>query len=66
MKSDYPKDFPKIGSPAFNALMHNGITFSDLPSYSEKDLLSIHGIGPKAVRILREYLGQQGLRFYDK
>lgn len=59
----YKNGFPKIGSPAYNALKHKGITLSDLPNYSEKELLEIHGVGPKAVKILSEYLKEKGLSF---
>lgn len=63
IKQAYADGFPKIGSPAFMALKHKGITLADLPKFSEKELLAIHGVGPKAVGILREYLGKQGLSF---
>jgi predicted Fe-Mo cluster-binding NifX family protein len=66
IKSAYANGFPKIGSPAFNALKHKGITLSDLPKYSEMDLLAIHGVGPKAVGILRQYLAGKGLGFVKK
>ncbi len=48
-------DLPYIGAPAANALAAIGVTsVSQLQEFTEKDLLAIHGIGPKAVRILRE------------
>ena len=55
-----------LGSPAYNALKHEGISLADLPKFTEKESLSIHGVGPKAVGILREYLADQGLSFAKK
>lgn len=63
LKRSYSSGFPRIGTPALNALMTNGITLADLPKYSEKELLAIHGVGPKAVLILRLYLKENGLAF---
>lgn len=63
IRSAYKSGFPKIGSPAYLALKHEGITLSDLPKYSEKQLLKIHGVGPKAVGILSEFLKDKGQAF---
>lgn len=62
----YKTGFPKIGSPAYFALKDKGIALSDLPKFTEKQLLQIHGIGPKAVRILRAYLQDNGQAFAEK
>ena len=58
-------DFPKaIGNPATNALLHAGYTrLEQLTQVSEKDIQKLHGVGPKAVRILRETLAEKGLSF---
>lgn len=54
----------KIGEPAQRALAAAGIdTFIQLCDRSEKDILALHGIGPKAVRILKELLAKEGLSF---
>lgn len=46
---------PSIGAPATRALTEAGITKArQLKKYSEKDLLAMHGIGPKAIRLLQE------------
>lgn len=46
---------PVIGRPATRALVAIGVTkVSQLKDYSEIDLLAMHGIGPKAIRLLRE------------
>ncbi|MGK5556795.1 helix-hairpin-helix domain-containing protein [Actinomadura kijaniata] len=57
-------DFPKIGNPARRALAHRGYTrLEQLTALSERELLEIHGVGPKAVGILREALRERGLSF---
>jgi len=46
---------PWIGAPAASALQAIGVTkASQLKEFSEKDLLKIHGIGPKAIRLLKD------------
>jgi DNA-directed RNA polymerase alpha subunit len=56
-------DFPKaIGGPATGALLHLGYTrMEQLTKMTEEQLLSIHGVGPKAVRALKSALAEQGL-----
>lgn len=57
-------DFPFIGRPARDALFAAGYThLSQLTNLSEANLLALHGVGPKAIRILRETLAAQGLSF---
>jgi hypothetical protein len=52
---------PKIGRPATSALAVIGITtLEGAAKLGEKQLLAQHGIGPKAVRILRKALAAQG------
>lgn len=51
-----------MGNVARRELAAHGITrFDQLTDLTAKDLLSIHGVGPKAVRILREGLTARGL-----
>lgn len=51
---DFP---PGIGAPARGALTAAGYTrLGQLTQLSEQELLRLHGVGPKAVRILREAL----------
>lgn len=46
-----------IGRPATRALTGAGLTsLSDVARLSDKELLALHGVGPRAVRILREAL----------
>lgn len=48
---------PSLGRPATRALAGAGITTLDeVAARSEKELLALHGVGPKAVRILVEAL----------
>lgn len=53
-----------IGRPATSALA--GIGCTDLPAVArltEKEVLALHGVGPKAVRLLRAALAEHGLSF---
>jgi uncharacterized protein YdhG (YjbR/CyaY superfamily) len=57
-------DLPNIGAPATRALAHAGINrLADLGAWTERDLLALHGVGPKAIKILRPVLAEQGLGF---
>ncbi|MFE0559093.1 DNA-binding protein [Paenibacillus sp. NPDC058910] len=60
-------DFPvKAGKPARRALIAAGYhQLADLTQASEKELLALHGVGPKAIRILREALAEKGLSFKE-
>lgn len=54
-------DLPNIGNPARRALAAEGITRLDqLPAYTAKQLGALHGVGPKAIRILTEALAARG------
>ncbi len=60
-------DLPSIGKPATSALAHVGITTLDqVAKLSEKQLLAMHGVGPKAVGILREALAARQKSFASK
>ncbi|WNR42641.1 DNA-directed RNA polymerase subunit alpha C-terminal domain-containing protein [Paenibacillus roseipurpureus] len=53
-----------VANPARRALANAGITtIEDLTQISEKDLLKLHGMGPKAVRIMGEELAARGMSF---
>ena len=59
--------FYRIGKPALQALTLKGYTrLEQLTTVSERDLLKLHGVGPKAVRILREAMAENGLAFAPK
>ncbi|MBK7895616.1 MAG: DNA-binding protein [Anaerolineaceae bacterium] len=53
-----------VAKPAQRALAAAGIeTLGQLTQISEAELLKLHGMGPKAVRHLREALAAQNLTF---
>ena len=53
---------PKIGAPATRALTAAGYaTLESLAGVPEKELAKLHGMGPKALRILKEHLSAMGL-----
>ena len=56
-------DLPStIGRPATQALAGAGITsMDDVAARSEQELLALHGVGPRAVRILIEALEERHL-----
>ncbi len=57
-------DFPRTSQPALRALLAAGYTRLDqLTAVNEADLLKLHGMGPKAIRILRETLAARGQSF---
>lgn len=54
----------RSASPARQALRAIGVTqLTELTQYSEQELLKLHGIGPKAIRLFREALAARGLAF---
>lgn len=57
-KTGWPKG---MGAPARNALEALGVkNLDEVIRFSEKDLLAIHGIGPKAVGVIKAALHEQG------
>jgi uncharacterized protein YdhG (YjbR/CyaY superfamily) len=59
--SDFP---PVIGNPARRALENAGYSrLKQLTKVTEADLGKLHGMGPKALRILREALETKGMSF---
>jgi hypothetical protein len=60
-------DLPKaIGRPATQALISAGITtLTRVAELTEAELLAMHGVGPKAVRILSEALSVTGRPLKD-
>lgn len=57
-------EFPKIGSPATRALEAAGYTtLKQLTKVTEAELGQLHGMGPKALGILRETLKAKGWSF---
>jgi len=60
-------EWPKgMGAPARDALAVAGYhRLEQLDGVSAKELLKLHGVGPKAIRVLREALAGQGLSFAE-
>lgn len=60
-------ELPKISKPA-NRELHNAgfYRLEQFTQITESDILKIHGVGPKAVRILNEALKEKGLSFAKK
>ncbi|MFY1675143.1 DNA-binding protein [Plantactinospora sp. WMMB334] len=59
-------DLPPIGRPANSALLGAGITtLAQVATHRRRDLLALHGVGPKAMRILDAALAEQGLAFAE-
>ncbi len=59
-------DLPPIGRPANGALLEAGITtLAQVAALGRRGLLAMHGVGPKAVRILEAALAEQGLTFAE-
>lgn len=60
-------DLPnEIGKTATRELAYSGITsIQQVSQHSKKELLAIHGVGPKAISILGEVLAARGLDFKE-
>ncbi len=53
-----------LAAPARRALVNAGYTeLAQLHNISRKQLAALHGMGPKALRILAEHLAQTGAHF---
>jgi len=64
MKDKNTSAFPKIGAPATRALEAAGYSYLEqLTKITEAELGQLHGMGPKALVILRETLKEKGLSF---
>lgn len=61
-------DFPRgIGAPARRALIAAGyMRLDQLTAVPASELLKLHGVGPKAIGVLREVLTARGLSFSDE
>ncbi len=62
-----PQDLPAgLSQPALRALSAAGYARLDqLMTVTEADLLKLHGMGPKGIRILRAALEARGLSFAE-
>jgi DNA integrity scanning protein DisA with diadenylate cyclase activity len=68
MTTESEHDFPRsIGNPATNALLFAGYNrLEQLTKVSAKEILALHGVGPKAIRLLRETLAEKGMSFANE
>lgn len=58
--------FSRLAKPAKRALESEGIDRAEkLASLTKKELLSIHGFGPKSLPLVIEYLGSAGMKLRD-
>lgn len=63
-QSNIPRN---LGKPANRALDGAGyFRLEQVAEVSEKELMKLHGMGPKAIERLREALFEKGLSFSDK
>ena len=54
----------RLGAPARRALEHAGITtLAVLAQHSEREILALHGVGPKTIPTLSQALDDAGLAF---
>ena len=61
LENELPKG---LGSPARRALAVAGIeTLEDFTRVSEGELLMLHGMGPKAMGLIKEAMKERGLTF---
>jgi DNA-directed RNA polymerase alpha subunit len=56
-------ELPKISAPATRALNNAGYTsLGQLADVPETELAALHGMGPKALRIIEEALSQHDMQ----
>ncbi|WP_300598463.1 RNA polymerase alpha subunit C-terminal domain-containing protein [Niabella sp.] len=56
----------RLGAPARRALEHAGIgNVEALAQHTEKQILSLHGMGPASMPVLKAALEASGLKFKD-
>ena len=64
MPTDDETGFPSLAAPARRALSAAGYTRLDqLAQISESELAKLHGMGPRALAVLRAALHERGLSF---
>lgn len=64
LKKNPDNGLPKISAPAARAFENAKIkTLKDLSKWTEKDLLSLHGVGPHSIPILKKAMKAKGLIF---
>lgn len=61
--SEFPRSLGRVATREL--AVHHFTRYDQLTGISESELLSIHGVGPKVIRILREELAARGLSFRE-
>lgn len=57
-------DLPKLAAPAQRALKGAGVTsLSQLRQMTEADVMTLHGMGPNAMKTLKEAMKAKGFVF---
>jgi hypothetical protein len=57
----------KLGQPALRAFEQAGYTrLEQFRHLRAAELLKLHGVGPRAIRLLREMLAERGWSFADE
>jgi hypothetical protein len=57
-------DLPRLAAPARRALASLGITWlQDLVKYREAEIAGLHGIGPNALKNLKQAMAENDLKF---
>ena len=65
-KQEQHGDLPKLSAPAHRALAGANITnLQQVSAHSETEITKLHGVGPNAIKELREALAAKGLTFRD-
>ena len=69
-RGEFPMEYSdflrKLSKPAQRALEVEGIdSFEKLATYSKKELLAIHGVGPSSLPVIDEFLNSVGLKRRD-
>lgn len=60
-------DLPAIGRPANTALLAIGATtLEQVAQHGRSELLALHGVGPRAIRLLEDALAERDLGFRDE
>ena len=53
-----------LSGPALRALAHAGIrSMTQLAKHTEQEIATLHGMGPKGIRVLKRALATQGRHF---
>ncbi|MDR3576997.1 MAG: DNA-directed RNA polymerase subunit alpha C-terminal domain-containing protein [Anaerolineaceae bacterium] len=57
----------KLPAPAQRAIQSTGVkTVEELAQMSEKEMMSLHGFGPKGMKIIKEFLAENDLALKEK